>query len=92
MIIYHYQMNRAERRSQKQRVVTNRIKELKTLGDTRYKYLCEKKNLLNKQDAFDCGNPKCVACSLEKIYSTVDRRGRKRRDNNYKGDLEDETK
>lgn len=76
-------MNRAERRSNNKRVVTNRLKELKQLGDTRYKSLAYKSNKLSKQDAFDCGNPMCVACSFDKMYSTVDRRGNKRRDNKF---------
>ena len=76
-------MNRAERRSNNKRVITNRLKELKQLGDTRYKSLAYKSNKLSKQDAFDCGNPKCVACSLDKMYSTVDNKGNKRRDNKF---------
>lgn len=80
-------MNRAERRANNKRVIRNRLKELKDLGDTRHKSLALKSNKLNKQDAFDCGNPKCVSCSAEKMYSTVDRKGNKRRDNNF--DLKD---
>lgn len=85
-------MNRAERRSHKERVINKRLKELKALNlNSQYKNYCVKRNLLNKQDAFDCGNSKCIVCNLDKMYSSLDNRGRKRRDNKYKGDLEDET-
>jgi hypothetical protein len=79
-------MNRAQRRSNNKRIIKNRLKELKKLGDSRYKPLALKSNKLNKQDAFDCGNPKCGCCT-EKNYSTVDRKGNKRRNNKF--DMQD---
>jgi hypothetical protein len=79
-------MNRAERRANNKRVIRNRLKELKDLGDTRYKSLAYKSNKLSKQDAFDCGNPKC-SCKTEKNFSTLDKKGNKRRDNKF--DLKD---
>lgn len=75
--------NRAQRRSNNKRVITNRLKELKQLGDTRYRSLVYKSNKLCKQDAFDCGNPNCTACTLDKKYSTLDNKGNKRRNNNF---------
>ncbi len=79
-------MNRAQRRANNKRVIKNRLKELKVLGDSRYKSLAYKSNKLAKQDAFDCGRPNC-SCKTEKNYSTLDRKGNKRRDNKF--DLKD---
>ena len=83
-------MNRAERRVNNERVIRNRLKELKDLGDnSRHKYLATKSNKLSKTNALSCGNPKC-GCKTEKIFSTKDNKGNKRRDNIYKGDVTDE--
>lgn len=84
--------NRAQRRANNKRVIKNRLKELKEVDNSYYKYICNKQNKLNKQDAFDCGNPNCTACTLDKKYSTLDNKGNKRRNNRFNlNDLTDET-
>jgi hypothetical protein len=75
-------MNRAQRRTNNKRIIKNRLNELKALGDSRHKCLVLKANKLSKQDAFDCGRSNC-GCKIEKNYSTLDRKGNKRRDNKF---------
>jgi len=70
-------MNRAQRRHHNNRVITNRLKELKQLSNSRYNCLLSKKNVLNKQDAYDCGNPKCTLCNYDKLYGNKDNKGRR---------------
>lgn len=75
-------MNRAERRKNNQRVISNRLKELKQLNDSRYNHLKDKRNILSKQDAFDCGQTCCPLCSGEKLYGDKDNKGYKKTQSN----------
>jgi hypothetical protein len=50
----------------KHKIIFKRLKILKWINRRRYEFFLDKKNFLNKQDPFDCGNPNCQLCHYEK--------------------------
>lgn len=53
-------------RHHQERIANQRLRELKLTDRDRVDYLRSRLNLLNKRDAWDCGNAKCFLCHSDK--------------------------
>lgn len=59
--------SRAWRRTQKERVVNNRMKEMKALGIAKEGWIViQEPHRMEKKHPLDCGNAQCLLCHHEK--------------------------